>query len=491
MRSALRIPDLSLRARLLALLVVLAAAGLLVVAAVSYRALDSYLINRTDQQLEEAVGPVAHRLLAENSGLETPLAGPGGGPDLGPGTQLPPGTFGQLRNPEGKVVARVVLGYNSKAPRPALPHDLGGGTAGGRSAAFTVGSRGGGSTEFRALAAYGPDGSSIVVAIPLSDVAATLDRLALIELIVSGAVLLALAIAAWWMVGLGLRPLRRMGDVAGQIAAGDLSRRVEPANPRTEVGRLGIALNAMLGQIEDAFARLAASEERMRRFLADASHELRTPLAAIRGYSELHRLGVDREPERVDRAMDRIEAEATRMGALVDDLLTLARVDESDAARSTVRERVELRGLLGELRDDVGATAPDRQISLLAPDAIEVSGDPEQLRRVFLNLLRNAVVHTPPGTAIDVSLAGEGDGAVIRVRDHGPGLPPGGPEAVFERFWRGSSSRGRDDGGAGLGLAIVAALVEAHGGTVAAANVPGEDGRPAGAEFTVRLPAAG
>jgi len=494
MRSVLRIPELSLRARLLALLVALAAVGLLVVAVISFRALDSYLLDRADQQLGEAVNPVAYRLFekaaARDPSIETPAPdklGPPGGAGLGPGTQLPPGTYGQLRNGRGRVVARVVLGYDSGGPRPALPRDPGSGAPGERSEPFTVPSRDGGSTRFRALAAYGPDGSTIIVAIPLSDVEATLDRLALIELVVSAAVLLALGLAAWWLVRLGLRPLRRMGEVAGQIAAGDLSRRVEPANPRTEVGRLGIALNSMLEQIEESFARREASEARMRQFLADASHELRTPLASIRGYSELHRLGVEREPERVDRAMQRIEGEAARMGALVDDLLTLARLDEAAPAREPAREPVELRVLLAELCDDVRATAPERVVTLDAAAPGELLGDPEQLRRVFLNLLRNAVVHTPAGTPIEVSLRTEGGEAVVRVRDHGPGLPPGETEAVFERFWRGSSSRGRDDGGAGLGLAIAAALVSVHGGTVEASNLGEEEGGR-GAEFTVRLP---
>ncbi len=304
----------------------------------------------------------------------------------------------------------------------------------------------------------------------------------MIELIVSAAILLALALLAWWLVGVRLRPLRRMGETAGQIAAGDLSRRVEPANEKTEVGRLGLALNGMLAQIEGAFAERAAGERRLRRFLADASHELRTPLAAIRGYAELFRMGAQREPDKVERAMGRIEAESTRMGGLVDDLLTLARLDE---VKSPAREPVALGALLDEACEDARAAALGSPISLRRPGGaeVEIEGDADQVRRVLDNLLRNAVVHTPERTAIDVSLAREGGEAVVRVRDHGPGIAADDPQAVFERFWRSSSSRGRGDGGAGLGLAIVAAIVHAHGGEVVAANAP--DG---GAELTLRLP---
>ncbi|MGV1049955.1 MAG: sensor histidine kinase, partial [Solirubrobacterales bacterium] len=432
----------------------------------------------------------------------SPLPG-GDGP--GPGGQLPPGTFGQLRRADGTALYGTVCGYEEPGfPRPELPASFPVGALGADPEPFTVGQRGGGSEQFRAVASRGPGRLVTVVALPLGDTRATLDRLALIELVVSGAILVALAALAWWLVGVGLRPLRRMGEVAGDIAAGDLSRRVEPANERTEVGRLGLALNAMLTQIESAFAARAAGERRLRRFLADASHELRTPLAAIRGYAELYRMGASGEPEQVERSMARIEAESARMGGLVDDLLTLARLDE---VREAAHVPLALDELLAEACEDARAAAPEREISLDAPDrgvapgAVEVSrsiggksstavgehvlvdGNADQLRRVFDNLLRNATVHTPAATPIELSLEVEGEEAVARVRDRGPGLPPGDPQAAFERFWRNSASRGRDDGGAGLGLAIVAAIVKAHEGSVGADNPLG-----GGAEFTVRLP---
>jgi two-component system, OmpR family, sensor kinase len=482
MRSAFRLPDWSLRTRLLVLLVALAAVGLVVADFASYRALHSYLYDRVDQQLEAAVFPISIEL-AHEAGQGGPGLGPGpggGGGGPSPASQLPPGTYGLLRSADGEVVAQTTLRFGrERLARPAIPSDLTA-TAVRSMAPTTVGERGGGSESFRAAAVETNGGGELVVAIPLGDTDATLHRLALIELVVSAAILLALGVAAWWLVGVGLRPLRRMGEVAGQIAEGDLSRRVEPENDRTEVGRLGRSLNAMLAQIEKAFAEREAGERRLRRFLADASHELRTPLASIRGYSELYRIGAAREPAEVERAMGRIEAESARMGGLVDDLLTLARVDE---VREPAREPLDLRELLEDARDDARASAPERAISLTPTGPVAIEADGDALRRVFANLLRNAIVHTPEGTAIEVSLEATEAWATVGVRDHGPGLPPGDPNAVFERFWRDSESRGRDDGGAGLGLAIVAALVNAHGGTVEASNAP--DG---GAVFTVRLP---
>jgi two-component system, OmpR family, sensor kinase len=236
----------------------------------------------------------------------------------------------------------------------------------------------------------------------------------------------------------------------------------------------------MLGQIEGAFAQREASERRMRRFLADASHELRTPLTSIRGYAEVFQMGAVEDREDLEKAMRRIEQESTRMSAMVNDLLTLARLDE---VREPVRKPVDLRQLVAEACDDARAASPDRRIELTAPEPVELLGDPDQLRQVIANLLSNATVHTPAGTAIEVGLARRGGEAVVSVRDHGPGLADSSASQVFERFWRESSARGRDTGGAGLGLAIVAGVVAAHGGRAGAANHPN-----GGAVFTVELP---
>jgi two-component system OmpR family sensor kinase len=495
MRSVFRLPDWSLRTRLVLLLVGLAVVGLAVADLASYRALHNYLYDRVDQQLESAVAPFSIRL-SQQAGGEGATGGEAGpifeGPTGRPGfeagargpapSSLPSGTYSQLRTADGEVVAHTSPRlFGEELPLPQIPSDLEPTTLEEGVSPITVGERGGGSEQFRLAAVTVAEGGLIsVVAVPLGDTNATLHRLTLIELVVSGAILIALGVAAWWLVGVGLRPLRRMGEVAGQIAAGDLSRRVEPDNDRTEVGRLGRSLNAMLVQIEKAFAERAAGERRLRRFLADASHELRTPLASIRGYSELYRIGAAREPAEVERAMDRIEAESARMGGLVDDLLTLARVDE---VREPAREPLDLRELLEDVRDDARAAAPERKISSNPTGPVAIEADGDALRRVFANLLRNAVVHTPEGTPIELTLEKTDAWATVKVQDHGPGLPPGDPNAVFERFWRDSDARGRDDGGAGLGLAIAAALVNAHGGRVEAENPAG-----GGALFTVQLP---
>jgi two-component system OmpR family sensor kinase len=335
-----------------------------------------------------------------------------------------------------------------------------------------------------------------IVALPRSGVQQTLDRLLAVEALVIAGVLAVLAAVSWWLVGVllvlaavgwivvrnSLLPLDRIGHTAGRIAGGDLSHRVEAVDPRTVGGRLGIALNAMLDRLEDAFAEREASEERLRRFLADASHELRTPLQSIRGYAELFRIGAAREPQDTEKAMRRIEDEAQRMGVLVEDLLMLARLDQVHDAE---REQVDLAVLAGDAVDDARATAPDRDIDLDVEGEVTVSGEPDRLRQVLGNLLRNALVHTPAGTPIEVRLAREADGAHLRVRDHGSGLPTDQPEYLFDRFWRAEGGRERGPGGAGLGLAIVAAIVDGHGGRVTAANAPG-----GGALFEVVLPVA-
>ncbi|HEX7292331.1 MAG TPA: HAMP domain-containing sensor histidine kinase [Conexibacter sp.] len=475
----------SLRARLVAGLLALSAVGLLVLAVITYVEQRSFLIDRVDQQLQAAVRPVS-AALGFRAGMPPPGARrapgePGFGGGGGPGFGLPQGTYGEHRDASGTVDARTVQqGYEEtdETERPTLPAEL----PLGRPTTVADG-------HYRALAVADLRGDGVnVVAIPLAETSRTLDRLLLVEALVIAAVLLALGLAARVVVRVGLLPLERMGHTAGAIAGGDLSHRVEPADERTEVGRLGLALNAMLERLEHAFAGQKASEERLRRFLADASHELRTPLQSIRGYAELFRIGAAREPDEVEKAMRRIEQEAARMGVLVEDLLTLARLDETRAGE---RVAVDLAALARDAVSDACAIAPERAISLHVEDAsaaATVLGDPHQLAQVLANLLRNALVHTPAGTPIEVTVARAGEEARIDVRDHGPGLPPGeDPAALFERFWRAEGVRGRTRGagGAGLGLAIVAGVVARHGGRVAAANAPG-----GGARFTVQLPLA-
>jgi two-component system OmpR family sensor kinase len=452
---------------------------------VTYFEQRSFLLDRVDQQALSAAPALSHQL--DEQGVRPPGGrGHGGGPSGGPEREprgrrpgdvnLPPGTYGQRRSADGRVLGHTVLDYGQALPpAPKIPASL------PLNHFITVGSVKPGGPRYRVIAKPDPDDSGItVVAVPLSEVDQTLDRLLLVEAIVIAAVLLAVGLASSLVVRLGLRPLDRMGTVAGEIAAGRLSKRVEPATAKTEVGRLGLALNAMLERLERAFKERRASEDRLRRFLADASHELRTPLASIRGYAELFRMGAADDPEALESSMRRIEDEARRMGVLVEDMLTLARLDE---LREAAHEPVDVTNLATDAVADARATAPDRTIDLEANGAVLVQGDPQQLRQVIANLLRNALVHTPAGTPIDVSVATDDGDATFAVRDHGPGLPQGDPEQLFQRFWRAAGGRTRGRGGAGLGLAIVREIVSAHGGSVEAANA--DDG---GARFLVRLP---
>jgi two-component system, OmpR family, sensor kinase len=332
-----------------------------------------------------------------------------------------------------------------------------------------------------------------VRAISLNDVDGTVGRLVLLEVLVGTAVLVLLGGVGFLVIRRSLRPLGEVEATAAEIAAGDLSRRVPERDPRTEVGRLSQAFNAMLGQIETAFrAREAsessalASEHRMRRFVADASHELRTPLTSIRGFAELYRQGGVPSGEELDRVMRRVEDEAARMGLLVEDLLLLARLDQQ---RPIELAPVDLIGVLGDVVHDTRVLAPDREISLsIEGDAAPVVlGDEDRLRQVVTNLVSNAITHTPNGSPVAVGLAvGPGLGAgtaLVSVTDHGPGMSEEARGKVFERFYRADPSRTRAAGGSGLGLSIVAALVAAHGGRVGVQSALGS-----GSRFLVELP---
>jgi two-component system OmpR family sensor kinase len=469
----------SLRARLLAAVLALSAVGLLVLGAVTYASQRDFLLERVDDQAHAAV-PVMDRQL-EGWTSYAPLGpGDGDGPPRGGDALGPPaGTYGERRDSSGKVTASDTFdpGDQGLEADPAIPEDLPVGTE------LTVDGENDDPNRYRVLAEPGRGGRGLlVVAVPLAEMDRTLDRLLLVEALVIAAVLIVLGLAGWAVVRVGLLPLDRIGHTAGAIAGGDLSHRVDATDPRTEVGRLGIAFNRMLDRLEEAFARRQASEDRLRAFIADASHELRTPLASIRGYAELYRMGAVADPAERDRAMRRIEDEAARMGVLVEDLLTLARLDEiADAPHA----EVDLAALAADAVHDARATAPDREIALHAEPA-PVLGDAHQLRQVLANLLRNALVHTPAGTPVDVTVsAAAGGGARLEVRDHGPGLPTDAPDELFERFWRAEGGRERGRAGAGLGLAIVAGIVDAHGGRVSAANADG-----GGATFAVALPAA-
>lgn len=329
---------------------------------------------------------------------------------------------------------------------------------------------------------------SVTVALPLAPVDATLTALAARVAVLGLVVLAASVLAGWLAVRRAFRPLRDVETVTAAFADGDTSRRVPPAPAGTEIGRLGAAVNEMLDRIEADLAAREANERRMRQFVSDAGHELRTPLAAVRGFAELHRQGAVRDPEDVARTMGRIEQEAVRMSGLVEDLLTLARLDEQRPLR---REPVDLLVLAADAAESLRALAPDRQVRLTGldgagPAATPVVGDDARLRQVLTNLVANAARHTPAGSPVEIEVGTRQGWALCRVVDHGPGVPAEDAERVFERFWRRDESRSRGaGGGSGLGLAIVAALVRAHDGAVRVVPTPG-----GGATFEVALPAA-
>jgi two-component system OmpR family sensor kinase len=483
----------SLRSRILLSVLTLAAVGMVSLGAITYAEQNSFLQNRLNREVEEADAVASHAL--DEAGFKptqnppatpttrgsTPstLTNPDAHSNQGhPGPTLPPGTYAERKTASGSYIGSREFNFGqTQAAHPKIPANAPVGRL------FTVGSIGSSGLRYRVYVHRDPDDRDLtLVAVPLTEVDQTLNRLLVVEALVIVAVLLGLGVSAFFVVRLGLRPLDRIEVTAGEIAAGELSRRVSPATPKTEVGRLGIALNEMLDRLESAFAEREASEDRLRRFLADASHELRTPLASIRGYAELYRMGASSDADGTELAMRRIEEESKRMGVLVEDLLTLARLDETPELS---RAPVDLSLLARDAVDDARATAPDRQISVSAPAAATVSGDAHQLRQVFANLLRNALVHTPPRTPIEVSVSSDPHTVTMLVRDHGPGLPPGAQNSLFERFWRAEGGRERGKAGAGLGMAIVSSIVAAHDGEISAQNAP--DG---GAIFMVRIPLA-
>jgi two-component system, OmpR family, sensor kinase len=442
----------SLRARLLLGVVLLAALGLATADVATYTSLRSFLVHQVDVRLD-----------AGHVGVEGDGPPPQGIDWAGVGT------------PGGHVAGRCLVDECSPPVLPATVHLSEPNEHHERTAYFTASSHDH-EEKYRVRASVEPQnpGAILFVAASLSDVESTLHRLILIELIATLAVLGALVGLGLWVVQLSLLPLRRIEQTAAAITAGDLSRRVEHPDSRTEVGRVGSALNTMLDRIE-------ASDRRLRRFIADASHELRTPLAAVRAYAELFDRGAATRPEDLRRSMSGITRESERMSLLVDDLLLLARLDEG---RPLERKPVDLARLVAEAVDAARVVEPGRPIEL-AVEPVTVTGDEARLRQVLDNLFANARSHTPAGTPVAVALERVDGRASLSVADHGPGLTEEQAARVFERFYRADTSRARASGGVGLGLSIVAAVTEAHGGTAEAKPTPS-----GGATFVVTLPLA-
>jgi two-component system OmpR family sensor kinase len=473
-----RLARLPLRTRLLAAVIGLLAVVCLIVGVATEFALRGFLMHRIDAQLSAAVGR-SQGGLRDHTGDDHP---PGPFPDI---TGQPAGTL-QAHLVNGSVQqASVVLGdavpeadYSVLTSLPADRHPR----------TRAVGDLG----DFRLIATTAPDGDVVVTGLPLADLESTLADLGLVSAGVSVAALLLTGLAGAIIVRRSLRPLDRVAATAARVAELPLDRgevalpvRVPDVDtdPRTEVGQVGAALNRMLGHVAAALTARQASETRVRQFLADASHELRTPLAAIRGYAELVRRFEAGVPEDVARAMRRVDSESTRMTALVEDMLLLARLD---SGRPLSAGPVDLSRLVVDAVSDAHVAGPGHHWRIELPDeAVTVPGDPARLHQVLANLLGNARTHTPAGTHVTVGLTAPAAGTVaLRVADDGPGIPAALLPDVFDRFARADTSRSRAAGSTGLGLSIVDAVIQAHGGRVEVASRPGRT------VFTVTLPAA-
>jgi len=478
----------SLQQRLLAVMALLLVVGLAVADVAIYASVRSFLFGRADDTLASSES-VSYEYLTFVAMRHSPLTLA----DLD--RRVSPDVYVVLLNPEGKVLIRRPsgpLGHPDPAPiltsaipvqqttSPALRRfGRYAGTFRPDPDAVVVGSRGDPDGSYRALAVGVPQGT-LITAVSLNPTDATLTSLRSIELLVSAGVLVGAGLCALVVIRRGLRPLRDMATTADAIASGDLARRVPDLPPQSEIGRLGVALNEMLTQIEGAFSEKTATEERLRQFVADASHELRTPLTSIRGYAELLRRGGFADETGQRKALTRIEEEATRMGGLVEDLLLLAELDRGRPLRV---EPVDLHQICVDAVDDCNALDHGHQLLLAQGPRVMVLGDAERLAQVAHNLVRNALAHTPEGTEVTVRTEAEGAMGLLRVTDRGPGFDQADPNRIFDRFYQGNKSRSR--GGTGLGLAIVRAIAEALGGSAAVTTPP-----EGGAELTVRIPLA-
>jgi two-component system, OmpR family, sensor kinase len=476
----------SLRGRLILTAAALIAVVGLVISAVTALAVRAFLVDRVDDdlvtvaRLAQRSGPLAPSSDDDDEGVEHQE-----GLEFLGGRGLPVGTFGAVIE-EGEVEA-AITGVGS-VPRPVSeeygdaiagvpndgsPHDLDLGDAG----------------RFRALAITVPEGERTVIGLPLADVASTVNQVVLFEAAALGIAVLIAGIVGAGLVDRNLRPLRRVAATAREVSETTLDRgevalrtRVPDTDldPASEVGQVAAALNHMLSHVGSALQARHESETQVRQFVADASHELRTPLASIRGYAELTRRGRDEVPADVARSLTRIEAEASRMSELVDDMLLLARLD---AGRPLAHAPVDLSRLAIDVVSDARAAGPEDEWRLSLPDQpVMVTGDDARLHQVLANLLSNARVHTPAGTTVTTTLSTCDEGVLVSVHDNGPGIAKEEQQRVFERFARVDTSRSRSSGSTGLGLAIVSAVVSAHGGSVRL------DSRPGSTTFSVLLP---
>jgi len=477
----------SLRRRLTFGILLLTAAGYVISGVIAQQALKGYLLHQVDSQLVALSGGTLPRVAAfgiadSDDWQENREMRKKNGPlrITTPLQRIPTSTSITLLDSKGLVLAELGGDLNSSPIANYLDGLSMSDVASLNGEAFTVK---GTYDDFRAIAVVLPNGAgSVVAAQSLGDLNRTVDRLGLVFLLIGLLLLTLITVATRLVVRIGMRPLKDVEVTAGEIAGGNLSVRMPDANPDTEVGRLVTALNAMLSRIESSFAARLESENRLRRFVADASHELRTPITAIRGFSELYRQGAIQGEEPTKNLVARIEGESVRMSSLVEDLLLLARLDQ---AREMEMEPLDLVKIAENAVMSARVSAPLHIIDFEEPEhEIFILGDAPRVHQVIANLLANAGVHTPAGSKINLAITQDNSGVYLSVTDNGPGLTPEAQSKIFQRFYRADPSRARVDGeGSGLGLSIVDAVMRAHGGSVSVHSELGQ-----GATFTLFFP---
>jgi two-component system, OmpR family, sensor kinase len=467
----------SLRNRLTIGVLVLSAIGFVGAGVGSQALLRDYLINQVDEQLLSVIAGTSERL--DRAGIERDNDDdPATARAVTPLNRVPTSISVTVLDPFGNLIGGIGGDFNSNQITDYVKGLLPGKVAEYGSKPFTIEAPG---SDFRVATTVLPSSlGSVIVAQSLADFDKTTRQIGSVFLIIGSFVLLFIAFASRQVIKVGMRPLERIEETAEKIAAGDLSARLDNFEPDTEVGRLSTSLNIMLSRIEEAFDARMRSEDKLRRFVADASHELRTPLTAIRGFAELHRQGAVPDGEKTNELIARIEKESMRMGYLVEDLLMLARMDQS---RELEINDVNLSELAQEAVASAQAAGPDHTITTSIDSGVTTKGDGDKIYQVVTNLLANARTHTPAGTAINVSVRKDGADSLIIVADHGPGLSAQDQARIFERFYRVDASRQRNSKeGSGLGLSIVDAVMRAHGGEVTVASELGK-----GAAFTLRF----
>ena len=469
----------SLRNRLTIGVLVLSAIGFVGAGVGAQALLRNYLIHQVDEQLLSVVGGTADRL--DRAGIEddhdnnTAKTRP-----VTPLNRVPTTISVTVLDPFGNLIGGIGGDLNSNEITDYVKGLLPGQVAAFGSKPFTIQAPG---ADFRVATTVLPSSlGSVIVAQSLSDFDRTTHQIGVVFLIIGGLVLVFIGFASRQVIKLSMKPLEKIEETAEKIAAGDLSARLDNFEPDTEVGRLSTSLNTMLSRIEESFAARAESENKLRRFVADASHELRTPLTSIRGFAELHRQGAVPDGEKTRELIGRIEKESMRMGYLVEDLLMLASMDQSRELEMT---DVDLSNLVTEAVSSAQAAGPDHPVTMDIAHDVHTQGDADKIYQVVTNLLANARAHTPEGTKIHVATYSDDNGSYVTVADNGPGLSLEDQERIFERFYRVDTSRQRNSReGSGLGLSIVDEVMKAHGGSVSVASEPGN-----GATFTLHFKA--